>query len=341
MTLEFLPDTTLSHYDTMHIGGPAKAVAVIQTEQDIVEAVQFAKENNHKILVIGQGSNIIFGDAGFDGLVLINKIPGLLIDNQSGIVRVGAGTVWHDVVVQTVEAGLVGLEAMALIPGTTGATPINNVGAYGQEVKDTLVTVRAFDLQTEAFVELANADCGFAYRTSRFKTTDYGRFIISSVTFQLNQKQDTYQAPNYPALQAKLAESDIYYPTPEDVMRNVILIRTAKLPDPAKLANTGSFFKNPFVSAELASKLLTNFPTMPNYPQPDGSYKLAAGWLIEQAGLKDMRLHGVWVYDKQALVLVNENAHSFSDLWAMVTHIQQTVMQIYGVQLEPEPEIFE
>ncbi len=340
MALEFLPDTTLSHYDTMRIGGPAKAVAVIQTEQDIVEAVQFAKENNHKILVIGQGSNIIFGDAGFDGLVLINKIPGLLIDNQSGIVRAGAGTVWHDVVVQTVEAGLIGLEAMALIPGTTGATPINNVGAYGQEVKDTLVTVRAFDLQTETFVELANADCGFAYRTSRFKTTDYGRFIILSVTFQLNQKQDTYQAPNYPALQAKLAESDIYYPTPEDVMRNVILIRTAKLPDPAKLANTGSFFKNPFVSAELASKLLTNFPTMPNYPQPDGSYKLAAGWLIEQAGLKDMRLHGVWVYDKQALVLVNENARSFSDLWAMVTHIQQTVMQIYGVQLEPEPEIF-
>jgi UDP-N-acetylmuramate dehydrogenase len=340
MAIDFLSDTTLSHYDTMRIGGPAKALGILNSEQDIVDAVRFAKENNYKILVIGLGSNIIFGDAGFDGLVLINKIQGLLIDNFSSTVRVGAGTPWHSVVVQTVEAGLAGLEAMALIPGTTGATPINNVGAYGQEVKDTIATIRAYDLQTDTFVELSNEECGFGYRTSRFKTTDYGRFIISSITFQLKQNQTNYQAPNYPALQAKLAESDIYYPTPEDVMRNVILIRTAKLPDLTKLANTGSFFKNPFISQEELVKLLVDYPTMPHFPQADGQEKLAAGWLIEQAGLKDTRLNGMWVYEKQALVLVNENAHSFADLWAMVTHIQQTVMQIFSVQLEPEPEIF-
>lgn len=338
--MNFLPETKLANYTSMRIGGPAKIIAELNNEQDIIDAVNYARENNLKLLVIGQGSNIIFGDSGFDGLVLVNKIPGLLIDQFSGTVRIGAGTPWHEVVTQTVEAGFIGVEAMAMIPGASGATPVNNVGAYGQEIKDTLVSVRAFDMQTNQFVELQNADCAFGYRTSRFKTTDYGRFIISSITLKLQQKTSNYQAPDYPALQADLIQREIYYPTPEDVMRSIILIRTTKLPDPKRLANAGSFFKNPVITTEKLSELLQSYPTMPHYPMPDGHEKLAAGWLIEQAGLKNQRQNGIWVYERQALVLVNENAQSFADLWAMVTYIQKTIFDIYGVKLEPEPEIF-
>ncbi|MFO0882066.1 MAG: UDP-N-acetylmuramate dehydrogenase [Candidatus Saccharimonadales bacterium] len=338
--MNILTDNSLAHYTTMGIGGPAKTIVSVTSEQDIIEAVAYARQNQLKLIVIGQGSNIIFGDGGFDGLVIVNAIPGLLIDSATGQVRIGAGTSWHEVVTKTVEAGLVGVEAMPLIPGTAGATPINNVGAYGQEIKDTLLFVRAYDTQTDTFVEINNSDCAFGYRSSRFKTTDYGRFIISSITLQLKQTPTNYTAPNYPALTASLQEHDIYYPTPDDVMRNVIAIRMSKLPDPKQLANTGSFFKNPIVPAEKAQQLLAEFPNMPTYPREDGTVKLAGGWLIETAGLKDLRLHGMWVYEKQALVLVNENAHSFADLAAMVNHIQSTVNQLFGVQLEPEPEIF-
>lgn len=323
----------------MRIGGPAKTIVTINSDQDIIDAVRYAHENNLKIITIGHGSNIVFGDNGFDGLVLVNKIPGLLIDANSGIVRIGAGTQWHQVVTECVDAGLIGIEAMALIPGTAGATPINNVGAYGQEIKDTLVSVRAYDTQKDQFVEIPASDCDLSYRSSRFKTKDYGKFIISSITLQLQKPSGSYTPPTYAVLQQSLLQHEIYYPTPEDVMRTVISIRNSKLPDPAQLPNTGSFFKNPIVTANQAQLLLTSFPAMPQYPMENGNIKLAAGWLVEQAGLKNMRLHGMWIYERQALVLVNENAHSFTDMWAMVTHIQDTVRSTFNVILEPEPEI--
>ena len=338
--MNVLTDNSLAHYTTMRIGGPAKMIVSVESEQEIIEAVTYARENQLKILTIGEGSNIVFGDAGFDGLVIVNKIPGLLIDPLSNQVRIGAGTPWHEVVNRTVEAGLIGVESMALIPGTTGATPINNVGAYGQEIKDTLLSLRAFDTQQNNFIELTNEQCQFNYRSSRFKTVDYGRFIITSITLQLEQTPTNYTPPDYPALIEALQQHEIYYPTPEDVMRNIIAIRSSKLPDPKKLANTGSFFKNPIVASELAQKISTDFPSMPHWSRPDGTEKLAGAWLIETAGLKDLRLHGMWVYNKQALVLVNENAHTFKDLAAMVEHIQKTVFERFGVQLEPEPEIF-
>jgi len=338
--MNLLPDTTLSHYVTMRIGGPAKAVVEIHNEQELLEAIEYAKTNNLKFLVIGEGSNIVFGDKGFDGLVLVNKISGLLIDKATGIVRIGAGKNWHDVVTQTVQAGLIGIEAMALIPGTSGATPINNVGAYGQDISSVLQTVHAYDTQTQKFVEITNADCGFSYRNSMFKSSQYGRYIISSITLQLKTATSNYQPPMYPALQAELTRRDVFYPSPDDVMQAVIAIRTIKLPDPHKLANTGSFFKNPIVPAQQAAQLLQQFPDMPHYPQADGTEKLAAGWLIEKAGLKDYKDRGVWIYDKQALVLVNEHAQSFADLKFMIDKVTTTVTEKFGVTLQPEPEIF-
>jgi len=338
--MNFLNETRLANYTTMHLGGPAKVIAEAYSEQDIIDAVAYAAANGLTLLVIGQGSNIIFGDNGFDGLVLINKIGGLLIDSQTGIVRVGAGTNWHDVVIQTVQNGLVGIEAMALIPGTSGATPINNVGAYGQDISGVLVSVQAFDTQTKRFVELTNADCTFSYRNSILKSELYGRYIISSVTLQLKKADTTYHAPKYPALQAELARREIIYPTPEQVMQAVIAIRTVKLPDPRLISNTGSFFKNPIVTKEKALALTQAFPTLPHYPQANGSEKLAAGWLIEAVGLKGHKERGIAVYDKQALVLVNENARSFADLKNMIDKVQTTVLTQFGVTLEPEPEIF-
>lgn len=323
----------------MQIGGPASQVIEIVSESDIEDVVALARSTNQKLQVIGQGSNIVFTDNGFDGIVVVNKIPGLLIDHTSGIVRVGAGTIWNDVVLQSMDAGLIGIEAMVSIPGTCGATPINNVGAYGQEIKDVLVSVRAFDTSTNSFVELTNAECNFSYRNSRFKTDDYGRFIISSLTLQLKQNTTEYTAPQYPALTDYLNKNEIYYPSPQDVMRSIMAIRATKLPDPSKLANTGSFFKNPIVEQDVVAKLLAQFPNMPHYPQTNGQEKLPAGWLIDTAGLKNYRQNGIWVYDKHALVLVNESATSYNDLQAMIEHIVSTVEIVFGVKLQPEPEI--
>jgi UDP-N-acetylmuramate dehydrogenase len=338
--MNLLQDTSLTHYTTMHLGGPAKLIAEINTEQELSEAITYARANNLKFLVLGQGSNIVFGDAGFDGLILLMKIPGLLIDGFTGLVRVGAGTNWHEVVTRTVEAGLVGIEALAFIPGTCGATPVNNIGAYGQEIKNTLQSVHAYDTQTNMFVELSNADCQLSYRNSIFKGEQYGRYIISAVTFQLQFAGSDYEAPKYPALQAAMNSHDIYYPTAEDVMNTVIEMRNEKLPSPSRLPNTGSFFKNPLVSQEQLLQLQVASPDIPHFPQPDGREKLAAGWLIEAAGLKNFREDGIWVYDRQALVLVNEGATSFTSLQNMITKIQQAVFNKFAITLEPEPEIF-
>ena len=337
--MNILPDTSLSHYVTMRIGGPAKLLVSITNEQELVEAIEYARSNNLEHLVIGQGSNIIFSDEGFDGMIIINQIPGLLIDTQTGIVRIGAGTNWHEVVVKTVEAGLVGIEAMALIPGTSGATPINNVGAYGQEISNVIQNVHAYDTEISQFVELSNTDCKFSYRNSIFKSTCYGRYIISSITLQLQPVPTDYQPPRYAALEAELMHRDILYPTPQQVVDCVIAIRSAKLPNPNQVANTGSFFKNPIVTKEKVEELLVTYPSLPHYPQTDGSEKVAAGWLIEQAGLKGFTQQGISVSEKQALVIINDGQASFSDLQAMITTITQAVQDKFAITLEPEPEI--
>lgn len=337
--MKFLDDTKLAHYNTMQIGGPATYIVMAESEQDIQEAWNFAKEKNIKLQVIGSGSNIIFTDSGFDGLVLINKIPGISIDQESGQVKLGGGAQWHEVVLKTVASGLCGIEALAFIPGTCGAAPINNIGAYGQELKDVFVSVTAFDTSTGEFVTLDNNACKFSYRNSLFKSEAYGRYIISSLTLQLHQATDAYVPPQYPSLQKALDTSGLTKPTPSDVMQTVINIRSLKLPDPKLLANTGSFFKNPFDSSEHVARLLVTYPDMPHYLQNNGQEKLSAGWLIEESGLKNHRQNGMWVYDKQALVLVNEHASSYADLASIVSTIVNAVQSKFGIKLEPEPEI--
>ena len=339
--MNILDDLSLARYTTMHIGGPAHEIIEVFNESDVPEAVSYARNKNYPLLVIGQGSNLIFSDKGFDGCVVINKISGLSINKISGQVKVGGGVSWHELVVKTVEAGLIGIEAMAMIPGTCGATPVNNIGAYGQELKDVFLSLRAYDTQTNQFIVMKKIECQFGYRSSRFKDKEHGRYIITEMTLQLHQTPPAYSAPDYPSLIERLRGKELKTPTPRQVMETVMEIRSEKLPDPSKLASVGSFFKNPIISNNKVDQLLRQYPDMPHFPQKDGAMtKLSGGWLIEKAGLKGIHKNGIWVYEGSALVLVNEHSASFKDLWSMVTLIQSTVSATFGITLEPEPELF-
>ncbi len=335
--MEVLENRQLKDYSSMRIGGPAKYVIQVNTEDEITEAVEFAHKNNLPIITLGDGTNVVFSDEGFSGVIIVNRLKGFTIE-ENGLVEIAGGENWDDLVEKTVTKDLIGVESLSLIPGTAGAAPVNNIGAYGQEIAETLVSVRAYDTQQNKFVEISNADCGFKYRVSRFKEEDHGRFVITKITLQLEKFTKNYKTPHYPALINELVSKNIANPTHKDVRKAVIAVRSAKLPDPKRIANCGSFFKNPLVSKETAGKLLAKYPDMPQYTS-DNSVKIAAGWLVENARLKNYRQNGIWVYDKQALVLVNESAENFADLKAMVNFIKQTVFEKYGIELQPEPEL--
>lgn len=335
--MDVLESKQLKNYTSMRIGGPATYIVTAHNEQDVADAAAFALEKNLPLITLGDGTNVVFSDEGFKGIVVVNEIAGFTI-SPTGIATIGAGENWDETVAKTISAGFCGIESLSLVPGTTGATPVNNVGAYGQEISHTLVSVRAFDTQTNEFVELPNAECGFSYRTSRFKNEDHGRFIITNVKLQLKPIGETYEPPTYPSLTAELTKLNLEHPNPQQVREAVIAIRTSKLPDPKTTPNVGSFFKNPIVTKNAADQLKADYPNAPIYPHGE-NFKVAAGWLIEQAGLKGYHQNGITVYDKQALVLVNESASTFSELKKTYEHIQQVVYQKFNIQLEPEPEL--
>ncbi len=285
--MRFQENVDLSKYSTMRLGGTGKYLTTVRDKHELAEAVMWAKAGKKKFIVIGGGSNIAWADTGYGGLVIVNKIPGFEIkkeNNRQSYVTVGAGEDWDTVVSRTVDAGLHGIEALSLIPGTTGATPIQNVGAYGQEIAQTLVSIEAYDTVHDRFVVIDAEDCDFAYRHSRFKGKDKGRFAIVSLTFQLRRVNP--RPPFYPALTTYLRDNKIHVITPR-VMRNaVIAIRQAKLPDPKKIANNGSYFANPIVPKSKAAALKQKYTLMPSW-SADGGVKLSAAWLIDQCGLKN------------------------------------------------------
>jgi UDP-N-acetylmuramate dehydrogenase len=340
--MKILKDNSLANYTTMRLGGYARHIIELNTEADIIEAIEFAEQKKIPFLCIGDGSNIIFTDRGFDGVVFINKIFGYKINALSGLVQINSGENWNEMVHKTVRDNLCGIESLALIPGTTGAAPVNNIGAYGQEIKDTLVSLRAYDINKNKFVELSNKECDFAYRNSRFKSKDYGRYIISSITLQLNNIADKkYNTPIYESLNKQLIKNNITNPSPKQIMETVIEIRKSKLPDPKYTANTGSFFKNPVMPIAKVNNLLKQFADLPNYSYNLENKKISAAWLIESVGLKDFRQDGMWVYSKQPLVLVNESTTKYKDLAKMKDYIINKVKAKFGITLEPEPEIIE
>lgn len=323
--------------------GQARYVAEIHNQTDMIEALQWAKTQQVPSLMIGGGSNIVWRDEDFPGLLLVNKILGYEVvheDETSATITIGGGEPWDSVVERSVQAGLSGIEALSLIPGTAGATPIQNVGAYGQEIAQTLVSVEAYDTNSDSFVTIPVGDCSFGYRTSRFKTTDRGRFYICTITLRLTKGNPL--PPFYPAVASYVTEHHIEVPTPTDVREAVIAIRSAKLPDPADVPNNGSFFANPIISeAQLAELQASIDPNIPHWPDSGGGEKVPAAWLIERAGLKDYHdpETGMATWANQPLVIINEHARSTADLLSFKQKIVDTVATKFGITLVQEPEL--
>ncbi|BBF84299.1 UDP-N-acetylenolpyruvoylglucosamine reductase [Aquitalea magnusonii] len=290
------------------------------------------------VLWLGGGSNLLLTQD-YPGLVVKLALRGIRVLQDHGdslLVEAAAGENWHDFVRYCLQQGWYGLENLSLIPGTVGACPVQNIGAYGVEVKDRIAQVVCADLQANGTpVVLENTDCRFAYRDSVFKHEAAGRLLVTAVRFRLSRQPQLKTA--YGDIQQELDKRGISQPTPLDVSDVVMAIRASKLPNPAELGNAGSFFKNPVIGQAQADELLQRFPALPHYPAGAGKVKLAAGWLIDQAGLKGYRQGDAAVHERQALVLVNHGAASGSQMWALACHVQDTVRQRYGVELEAEP----
>nr|WP_315467299.1 UDP-N-acetylmuramate dehydrogenase [uncultured Undibacterium sp.] len=288
-------------------------------------------------LVLGGGSNVILSDH-LPHLVIQMAIMGRELVSETSdhfVVRSGAGENWHAFVLWTLEQGYGGLENLSLIPGTVGASPIQNIGAYGLEIQDCFHSLTAFDFVTGELKTFQKQECAFGYRDSIFKHGEQHRFVIVDVCFTLSKQW--LPRLNYGDVAKYLQERDITAPTPIDVSDAIIAIRQSKLPDPSVIGNAGSFFKNPIVSVELRNKILQRYPNCVSYPQTNGEFKLAAGWLIEQCGWKGRRRETVGVYEKQALVLVNLGGATGIDVRALAQEIQDDVLKKFGVGLEVEP----
>lgn len=328
----------LKNYTTMKLGGPAKYFAEARTPSEVMDLCSQASQENIPVFTLGGGSNVIGRDEGFDGLVILIKIPGFqtIEDTPSSTtIKVGAGEVWDSVVERSVLMNLSGIEAMSAIPGTAGAAPVQNVGAYGQEIAETLVSLEAYDTQTNTFVVINNEQCEFSYRNSIFRGSQKGRYIIVSITLRLSKSLPV--APFYDTLQAYLDQQNISQFTPKVIRDAVIAIRSDKLPDPTKIANTGSFFKNSIIESWQADSLKQKFPDMKMFEMANGNVKVPSGWLIEKAGLKGKQLGGMRVYDKNALVLVNDTATSYKELAEAREYIVNTVHGIFQIMIEQEP----
>jgi len=328
----------LKNYTTMRLGGSARFMTEIHTPEEVAEVCQNAGKQNLPIFILGGGSNVIVPDSGFNGIVVLNRIPGFSIvsdDPSHTVLKIGAGEDWDDVVRRTVEMDLSGIEALSAIPGTAGAAPVQNIGAYGQEIADTLLSLEAYDVESNTYVTLQNADCGFSYRHSIFRGEASGRYVILSITLQLYKA--TPQPPFYKALQDYFDINGITIFTPQTVRDAVITIRAEKLPDPALLPNTGSFFKNAIIEDWQLRDLKAEYPDMPTYDMPDGRFKVPTGWLIEQTGMKGQVLHGIKVHDKNCLVLINQSAQSYDDLAAARDEIIGAVRDKFHIMIEQEP----
>ena len=330
----------LTAHNTMSVPARAKRLVFIESIDQLISVADQAKQDSQPFLVLGEGSNTVFLDD-FLGTVARMAIQGIEVINQSAgsiSVKVAAGENWHDFVSYCVDQGWYGLENLALIPGLVGAAPIQNIGAYGVEVKSLIHSVEALDLSTGKLLEIANEDCEFAYRDSRFKHAWKGNKVITSVTFKLSAEPSINVT--YPALLTQIERlfglTEKHHICPKHVFEAVVAIRSEKLPAPNKIPNAGSFFKNPVVTKNKHHELKTAFPNMASYPHANG-FKLAAAWLIEQRGWKEKSLDGVSVHQSQALVVINPNKRTGASILRFAQEVQADIFDAFGVQLEIEP----
>ncbi len=335
----------LAEYTTFKIGGPARFFCQVSDEDGLVEAVMFAHDKNLRVFILGGGSNILISDKGFDGLVIKMEIGGIKYEAGNTIVSVGAGEQWDTLVEQTVERGLYGLENLSAIPGTVGAAPVQNIGAYGSEASKVITNVRAFDTKTMKFVELSNADCNFSYRDSLFKK-EKGRYIITRVDFSLskNGKVDIgyKDLADYFANLMRVGlnkNKNITDPSLQEVREAVINVRWGKLPDWKLWGTAGSFFKNPVVSADKFAELKNKYPELLGFPESDGRVKVSLGWVLDNVcHVKGMQKGHVQVYEKQALVLVTKPGAMSEEVVSLAHELMDMVKEKTGIEIEGEVE---
>ncbi len=333
--MQLQQNVSLKPYNTFGIDAFAKYFAAFSSASELKEALA-SIDHQLPVFILGGGSNILF-TKNIDGIVLKNELPGIQLlseDEEYYYVQAAAGENWHQLVMYCVAHNYAGLENLSLIPGSVGASPIQNIGAYGVELKDVFYRLEAYDLREKTIAVFNKEECGFGYRESVFKHQYKGRFVILNVTFQL-RKQPVFHT-EYGAIQQELEKMKVSQLSIAAISQAVINIRRSKLPDPNSIGNAGSFFKNPTVSNELFAELKKAHPGIVGFPAEDGKTKLAAGWLIEQCGWKGYRRGDAGCYDKQALVLVNYGSASGAEIYHLSQQIIDSVTEKFGVQLERE-----
>ena len=330
---------SLQPYHSFGSNEKASYFSTITNKQEIVEFAKWGKEKQLPILVIGSGTNILF-TKNFEGLIGKMELMGIKKIEETAsevILEVGAGENWHHFVSYCVQKGWGGIENLSLIPGTVGASPIQNIGAYGVEVQECIKSIEAYDTENEKWIQLSNLDCAFGYRTSLFKQNP-NRYIIASVKFILNKQPQL--KTDYGVIREVLHDKNIKNPSLENVSNAIIQIRSQKLPDPKTLGNAGSFFKNPSIPSKQYEILKEQFPGLIAYPISDDTYKVAAGWLIEAAGWKGARKGNVGCYEKQALVIVSYGIQSGKEVFDFSEEIIKSVHEKFSIQLEREVNVF-
>tara|TARA_R110001592_G_scaffold260282_1_gene524754 strand:+ start:81647 stop:82672 length:1026 start_codon:yes stop_codon:yes gene_type:complete len=339
--LQIQKQVSLRHFNTLALPSIAENFCKISSKNALCEALEWAKKHQLPITILGGGSNVVLA-RDLAGLVLHMAIPGVeLVSEQQDhrIINIGAGENWHQLVLHTLDQGWYGLENLSLIPGLVGAAPIQNIGAYGVELSERFLSLEAIHIATGELRLMDSSDCQFGYRDSFFKGKGRDQYVITSIRLQLSIQSNL--CVEYPALQQVLMDDmgqsqDV---SPKQVSDAVCAIRQSKLPDPSDIPNAGSFFKNPVVGPEQVAVLRKKYPDIVGYGQSDGSMKLAAGWLIEQAGWKGVTRNGVGVHANQALVLVNYDG-SGEALLSLASDIQASVLEKFGLKMEVEPRIY-
>jgi UDP-N-acetylmuramate dehydrogenase len=336
MSLQIQEQVSLKAFNTFGVDVRAQLFAEAHSDADVREALAYAASHDVPLLVIGGGSNLLL-TADVQALVLRMATRGIRLLSDDGsrvVIEAEAGEPWHPFVQHTLAQGLAGLENLSLIPGTVGAAPMQNIGAYGVEIKDVFAGLTALDRESGELRDFSLEDCNFGYRDSLFKQQP-GRWLILRVRFRLDRAAHLHL--EYGPVRQRLSEQGIEQPTPTDVSRAICSIRSEKLPDPAVLGNAGSFFKNPLVPAAAVTQIKAQHPDLVAYPQADGQMKLAAGWLIERAGWKGFRDGDAGVHKLQALVLVNYGTATGLQLLDLAQRIQKDIAERFHVELEMEP----
>lgn len=337
--MEVQENHSLKKLNTFGIDARARYFASFENEEELKKLLELKKQQNLSLLLLGGGSNLLF-TRDYDGLVLQNKIKGLSIEKENAdyaLIKAGAGEPWHDLVLFAIKNKLGGIENLSLIPGTVGAAPIQNIGAYGVELKDHFEKLDAIEIDSGKSKGFNLDDCCFGYRNSIFKSSQKGKYIITHVYLKLSKKPEF--KTSYGAIRDTLQEMNALELSAEAISKAVIKIRQSKLPDPATIGNAGSFFKNPEIPEEQFLNLKEKYPDIPSYPVAPGIVKVPAGWLNEQCGWKGKKYGNAGVHKDQALVLVNYGNASGSEIRELSQKIQASVLEKFGIQLETEVNI--